>query len=159
MTRRLDRGLIHMRNKVFNTPFENMLRILLLADTVGNSMNVDRLVALDFICIFGKKCQVLDKNLHGDNEFGFSEFTTKRKLITEAIKIAVKNDFLQVETSNNGFVYRINDRGKTIVDGVQTPYARSYVIGAKIVSEHFSEYTDQEILKYISDLSATEKEY
>ena len=80
-----------------------MLRILLLADTVGKPMNVDRLAALDFICIFGKKCRVLDKNLHGDNEFGFSEFTTKRERITEAVKIAVKNDFLKVETTNKGF--------------------------------------------------------
>ena len=68
-----------MRNRVFNTPFENMLRILLLSSTLKKPANVDRLAALDFICIFGKKCKVLDKNLHGDNEFGFSEFTTKRE--------------------------------------------------------------------------------
>ena len=147
-----------MRNKVFNTPFENMLRILLLADTVGKPMNVDRLAALDFICIFGKKCRVLDKNLHGDNEFGFSEFTTKRERITEAVKIAVKNDFLKVETTNKGFTYDINDRGKVIVAGVQSPYARSYVVGAKIVNNRFSGYTDQEILEYISDLSTEGKE-
>ena len=75
-----------MRNKIFNTPFENMLRILLLSATMKKPANVDRLVALDFICIFGKKCKVLDKNLHGDNEFGFSEFTTKRERISEAIR-------------------------------------------------------------------------
>lgn len=147
-----------MRNKVFNTPFENMLRILLLSETMKKPANVDRLAALDFICIFGKKCKVLDKNLHGDNEFGFSEFTTKRERISEAIRIAIRNDFMKVENSDIGFAYSINDRGKEIVKGVQSPYARSYMIGAKIVCNRFSTYTDEEILKYISDLSTDTRE-
>lgn len=147
-----------MRNKIFNTPFENMLRILLLSATMKKPANVDRLVALDFICIFGKKCKVLDKNLHGDNEFGFSEFTTKRERISEAIKIAVRNDFMKVENSDIGFAYSINDRGKEIVKGLQSPYARLYVIGAKIVCNRFSTYADEEILKYISDLSTGMRE-
>lgn len=64
-----------MKNKVFNTTFENMLRILVLMSVLAEPVNSDRLTALDFICIYGKKCKVLDKNLHGDNEFGFAEFT------------------------------------------------------------------------------------
>lgn len=134
-----------------------MLRILLFADVIGIPMNVDRLAALDFICIFGKKCCVLDKNLHGDNEFGFSEFTTKRERITEALKIAVKNDFLKVDNTEDGFVYSINDRGKEIVKGLQSPYVRSYVVGARIVCSRFSAYSDEGILQYISDLSTEAK--
>ncbi|MBO5568278.1 MAG: hypothetical protein J6A79_05030 [Clostridia bacterium] len=147
-----------MRNKIFNTPFENMLRILLLTETVNKPMNIDRMAALDFICIFGKKCRVLDKNLHGDNEFGFSEFTTKRERITEAAKLAVKNNFLMVENTKDGFAYSINARGKQVNKGLQSPYARAYVIGAKIVNSRFSAYSDEEILEYISDLSTKAKE-
>lgn len=158
MTRLLLRGLILMRNDVFNTPFENMLRILLLCNTLKKSANIDKLAALDFICIFGKKCRVLDKNLHGDNEFGFSEFTTKREKINEAIKIAVKSGFVTVNKTDKGFLYSISDRGKEVVKGLDSPYARSYVIGAKIVCNRFSSYTDEGILKYISDLSTETKE-
>lgn len=147
-----------MRNKIFNTPFENMLRILLLTETVNKPMNIDRMAALDFICIFGKKCRVLDKNLHGDNEFGFSEFTTKRERITEAAKLAVKNNFLMVENTKDGFAYSINARGKQVNKGLQSPYARAYVIGAKIVNSRFSAYSDEEILEYISDLSTKARE-
>lgn len=147
-----------MRNKIFNTPFENMLRILLLTETVNKPMNIDRMAALDFICIFGKKCRVLDKNLHGDNEFGFSEFTTKRERITEAAKLAVKNNFLMVENTKDGFAYSINARGRQVNKGLQSPYARAYVIGAKIVNSRFSAYSDEEILEYISDLSTKAKE-
>ena len=104
-----------MRSKVFNTTFENMLRLLLLADTLNAPANVDRLAALDFICIYGKKCKVLDKNLHGDNEFGFAEFTNKREKITEAVKLSVRNDFFKVEHTDQGFLYSINYRGRQVV--------------------------------------------
>ncbi len=147
-----------MQNKVFNTAFENMLRILLLADTLNAPANVDRLAALDFICIYGKKCKVLDKNLHGDNEFGFAEFANKREKITEAIKLSVKNNFLNVEHSNEGLLYSINERGKQIVLGLQSPYARSYVLGARIVCRRFSGYEDRDVLQYISDRSVAAKE-
>lgn len=147
-----------MRNNVFNTPFENMLRILLLSNTLRNPANVDRLAALDFICIFGKKCKVLDKNLHGDNEFGFSEFTTKRERITEAIIIAVKNTFLEVEKCEDGFLYSISERGRDVVKALESPYAHDYIVGAKIVCNRFSSHTDEGILKYISDLSTEAKE-
>lgn len=44
-----------------------MLRILLLMDVLPKPVNLDRLTALDSICIYGKKCKVMNKNLHGDN--------------------------------------------------------------------------------------------
>lgn len=147
-----------MRNRVFNSTFGNMLRILLLIDTMNEPANVDRLAALDFICIYGKKCKVLDKNLHGDNEFGFSEFTTKREKITEAIKLSVRNSFVDVANTDQGFVYSINDRGKEVVKGIQSPYAKSYVVGAKIVSRRFANYADDGILQFISDRAMESKE-
>lgn len=147
-----------MRSKVFNTTFENMLRVLLLTDTLNVPANIDRLAALDFICIYGKKCKVLDKNLHGDNEFGFAEFANKREKITEAIKLSVRNDFMNVEHTDQGFLYSINERGKQVVQGVQSPYARLYVMGAKIVCRRFSGYADEEVLQYISDRAIESKE-
>ena len=147
-----------MQNKVFNTTFENMLRVLLLLETLSAPVNADRIAALDFICIYGKKCKVLDKNLHGDNEFGFAEFTNKREKITEAIKLSVKNSFVNVEYTNQGFLYSINDRGRQVVQGVQSPYARQYVLGAKIVCRRFSSYTDDGILQFISDRATEAKE-
>ena len=147
-----------MRNEIFNTTFENMLRTLLLLNTAGQALNADRIVALDFICIYGKKFEVLDKNLHGDNEFGFSEFSRKREKVNDAIKLGVKNDFIRVESTKNGFLYSITDRGKTVVDGVQSPYSKSYSIGAKIVIRRFGNFGDESLLKYINDKSDAMKE-
>lgn len=147
-----------MRSKVFNTVFENMLRVLLLADTLDTPANVDRLAALDFICIYGKKCRVLDKNLHGDNEFGFAEFANKREKITEAIKLSVRNDFINVDYTEQGFLYSINDRGREVVRSIQSSYSRAYTVGAKIVCRKFSGFTDDGVLQYINDRATESKE-
>ncbi len=147
-----------MKNKIFNTTFENMLRVLLMMDAIGEQINIDRLTALDFISIYGKKCKVLDKNLHGDNEFGFAEFANKRERITEAVKLAVTNDYITVENTESGFLYSISERGKTIVEEIQTPYAKSYMIGAKIVNRKFKGAPDGTLLKHINKMATETKE-
>ena len=147
-----------MKNKVFNTTFENMLRILILMGVLVKPVNLDRLTALDFICIYGKKCKVLDKNLHGDNEFGFAEFTNKREKITEAIKLSLQADYVIVGKSGEGLVYSLNERGREIVTNIQSPYSKAYVIGARIVCRKFANYTDEAVLKYISKLATESKE-
>ena len=128
-----------------------MLRLLLLVDTLNGPANSDRLAALDFICIYGKKCKILDRNLHGDNAFGFAEFANKREKITEAIKLSVRNDFINVDRTDQGFMYSINDRGRKIVRDIQSPYARSYIIGAKIACRRFADDSDESILEYINE--------
>lgn len=138
--------------------FENMLRVLLLTDTLDAPVNADRLATLDFICIYGKKCKVLDKNLHGDNEFGFAEFANKREKITEAIKLSVRNDFINVEHTDQGFLYSINDRGREVVQSIQSSYSRAYTVGAKIVCRKFSGFTDDDVLQYISVRAMESKE-
>lgn len=147
-----------MRSKLFNTPFENMLRILLLLDVLGESINIDRLATLDFICIYGKKCKALETNLHGDNEFGFSEFTSKRERISEAVKLAVVNGFIDVVSDSAGLLYKVSDRGKEVIKELNSPYSRTYVSGAKIVKERFKSYSDESLLKYISNLSTSNEE-
>ena len=67
-----------------------------------------------------------DKNLHGDNEFGFAEFTNKREKITEAIKLSVKDDYVIVGKSGEGLVYSLNERGREIVTNIQSPYSKAY---------------------------------
>ena len=104
------------------------------------------------------ECKVLDKNLHGDNEFGFAEFANKREKITEAIKLSVRNDFINVEHTDQGFLYSINDRGREVVQNIQSSYSKAYTVGAKIVCRKFSGFTDDGVLQYISDRATESKE-
>lgn len=62
-------------SKLYNTPFEASLRILLILETSRNqSFSADMLAAIDFISIYGREFGISDENLHGDNNYKFSEF-------------------------------------------------------------------------------------
>lgn len=74
---------------IFNTPFEASLRILIILNVIHTRLSVDRITAMDFISTYGKDFGVSEHNLHGDNNFRFSEYASKRKIISEAIKSLV----------------------------------------------------------------------
>ncbi len=61
-------------NNIFNTSFEVSLRILIILNTVQTRLSIDRITALDFIAIYGKDFGVSEYNLHGDNDYRFSEY-------------------------------------------------------------------------------------
>ena len=66
--------------KLFNTPFEVSLRILLILYAVKPlSMTIDRISAYDLMSVYGQDFGISEQNLHGENQFSFSEFSAKRK--------------------------------------------------------------------------------
>lgn len=73
--------------KLFNSTFEVSLRaLLLLSQTTDVNMTIDRLVAYDFISLYSRNFDLGDINLHGDNEYGFSELSARRTVMQEALK-------------------------------------------------------------------------
>ena len=75
-----------MPNKLFNTTFENALRLLILLDVYDYPQTLDMLYAVDFMATYGKTFNITEDNLNGDNQYKFSEFASRR----EAVKIALK---------------------------------------------------------------------
>lgn len=59
--------------KIFNSRFENPLRIIPLLDAFGMPQNVDMMYAADFMAVYGKTFGISAKDLNGDNQYKFSE--------------------------------------------------------------------------------------
>lgn len=135
---------------VFNSPFENMLRTLILLDATPEPLNIDRITALDFLGVYGRRWEVLDKNLHGSNSFDFAEFTHKRAVMKQAISAAVKKDFISIVANAKGIQFEVNDRGKAVITTIDSKYATEYRAGIESVYARFGDYTDADILSYIN---------
>lgn len=90
--------------EVYNTPFEVSLRILIILNTVRDKLTIDRIAALDFITTYGKDFGVSEYNLHGDNNFKFSEFASKRKIVSQAIKQIVLKGYVESYCNKSGFI-------------------------------------------------------
>ena len=135
--------------RLFNTPFENMLRAILLLDAVSRPLNIDRIAAYDFLCIYGKTWDVLDKNLHGDNRFSFAEYRRKREVMREATALAVKYCLINVVPSAKGIEYEVNPRGTKLMGSIVSTYASEYRDFASSVNNCFQNITDEALLSFI----------
>lgn len=138
-------------NRIFNTSFENSLRILILLSHATTSLTVDKITAWDFIAINGKSFGLTNVDLHGDNSFTMCEYTARRELISIAIKELVLRGLITVEETHNGFCYKINDNGKIIAEQFQTNYANEYALAIQKTASFCLEKDERQLIKFIGE--------
>jgi len=140
-----------MNNLIFNTTFEISIRVLLLLSLVKNKeFTLDGIITADFIANYSKEFGLSNNNLHGDNEFSFSELSARRVSVQNAIKDLVLENMIQVSYSKYGFQYSITDRGQTFCNNLTSDYASEYKDYAKKAVTYMDSMDDIEILNLIS---------
>ena len=144
-------GWMTMNNSVFNTTFEFSMRALLLLSLVKNKgLTLDSLITADFIANYSKEFGLSNNNLHGDNEFSFSELSARRVSVQNAIKELVLENMIQVSHSKYGFQYSISNRGQAFCDDLTSDYASEYRVYAKKAIIYMNSMNEIEILNLIS---------
>lgn len=89
-------------NELFNSPFELSLRVLIILNTAQLRLTIDKIVAYDFISTYSSDFGISESNLHGNNSYRFSEYTTKRIIITQSIKNLVLEGFVLPHCNKGG---------------------------------------------------------
>lgn len=139
-------------NELFNTPFETGLRaMLILYSTNSYGMTIDRIVAYDFMTIYGGDLGISNINLHGINHFNFSELASKRAICSEGLKMFVLEGLITVTRNKNGFLYSITLAGKKYVEELKSNYKNQYLDILKGVQSKYETVADSELIKYISN--------
>lgn len=140
--------------KLYNTPFEASLRTLLILETSRNkSYTTDMIAAIDFISIYSREFKITDENLHGENNYKFSEFTLRRELIQKAIKKLVLDDLIKLNSTKKGFTYSINQKGLDYSEYLSSDYATAYRRAVRLVQEFILNKTEREVLELINKRS------
>ena len=141
-------------NKIFNTTFEASLRILLLLSvSESEQMTLDRIADYDFITIYSKYFGLSEIALHGENDFGLSEFAARRGMMQSTLKSLVLDGLVSVKRRENGFQYSISSVGKNVVSKMESEYANDYKKLARKTVEHFKGQSEQKIMGTISKIS------
>lgn len=138
-------------NDVFNTSFEVSLRMLIILNTVQTRLSIDRITALDFIAIYGKDFGVSEYNLHGDNDYRFSEYTSKREIVSQAIKELVLRGYITPHCNKSGFNYSISKNGRTFCESLNDKYAEDFTEIVKRANTLFLEYSDRKLTRCINE--------
>ena len=142
-----------MKSRLFNTPFEMGLRmILLLSASPKNAFSVDRIVGLDFITSYAADFSLPYRNLHGDNHLKYGEIVSRRLLVQEAVKELVTRGVLNV-TVNRGYIFSISESGMKYARALKSEYAKTYKEIAKEVIKRYEDETDAGILTTIQSYS------
>ena len=139
-------------NDLFSTPFETGLRaLLILYTTKSRGMTIDRLTAYDFITIYGCEFGVSEKNLHGINNYSFSEFTFKRVTCSEGVKSFVLDGLIFVtQSEKKGYLYSLSPTGRRYVETLESDYKDQYVETLTTVHSEFRRIPDAELIKTIN---------
>lgn len=146
-------GWAIMNEYIFNSSKEVQLRILLLLSLcTDESLSLDRIVYYDFMTCFGIDFEVSDYNLHGDNNFRYSELSSRREMISVALKKLVIKGLVDI-SSNNGFEYSISKTGSDLVRKLGSLYALEYKKICVEVLLEYTSFTDIELFDYISQKS------
>lgn len=138
-------------NDLFNTPFENGLRaMLILYITQKRGITIDRIVAYDFMTIYGNDLGVAENNLHGINHFSFSELTSKRAICSEGVKSFVLDGLITVERNKNGFIYSLSSSGTKYVEALDSDYKEQYLKIVKNVHSKYGHVPETELINTIN---------
>lgn len=137
-----------MKTKIFNTEFEVSMRLLLLLYSTNKGLDEEKILYLDFFTIYAKNYKLGDDNINGDSKYMLNEFTAQRRLIKEAIKVLVLEGLIDVNNTKEGFIYKINNKGKSFCESMTSDYSKKYKKQATITREWFLNKTIKEIKDY-----------
>lgn len=115
-----------MMDRLFNSTFENSLRLLILLDEYEMPQTLDMLYAVDFMTLYGVPFGVSNHNLQGDNDLKFSEFASQRELVKEALKELVLNGTAEAVGYKDGLSYVITTEGEDYCESLISEYACEY---------------------------------
>ena len=137
-------------NELFNSSFELSLRVLIILNVAHARLSIDRIVAFDFISTYGCDFGISESNLHGNNDYRFSEYATKRIIITQSIKNLVLEGFVLPYCNKGGFSYSISPTGKKFCSSLNDDYANDFTQIVQQTVDVFSNYSDRALIQTIN---------
>lgn len=137
--------------RAIGSTFEMSLRILLmLGETAGKSLTIDKIMAFDFITVYAKDFSLAESNLHGYSSYRFGEFAGRRELVQKGIKELALGGRVIVSCKEDGFEYAINDNGLDLTGGIECEYADTYRVQVAEVLHSFGNKGETDLLEMIS---------
>lgn len=142
-----------MIKKIFNTTFENALRLNILLDVFAMPEKLEKLYVVDFMAQYGAAFEISDNNLNGDNPYMFSEFTARRETTKDALKYLVLHGMVQALNLSDGIGYAITPEGEENCKLLDSEYAVEYRRTAEKAVEKIFGKSNRELINSVYQLS------
>lgn len=141
-----------MKNiKLYNTPYEVGVRILILLDECKSTLDLQRIVIYDYLILHYGDVDKNYESLHPSNPFHATELVIKRELVKEGLNLICKKGLIDIEYSSEGFYYHINSMGEGLLEYFESKYFNQMKCFAKVVNKRFDKMVKEELNIYIND--------
>ena len=141
-----------MRAKIFNTVFETSLRVILLLSEKSPLTEI-QITGIDFITTYAKYFDAGMMNLNGDGHVLLASYSSRQKVMKEAIKKLVVEDFTAPLQTKTGFVYCLTENGVKLAEDLRSEYACNYRTLVKKIPKQVFEMPDHKLIQLITELS------
>lgn len=149
-------------NSIFNSSAEVSMRLLIILSLCNKGKDIDTLTAIDFISTYSKDFKINDYNLHGDNNYNFSGFASRRFLIQKSLSILVNNHYIEPIDSKNGIEYVILEQQRKVCEKLKSTYSKKYKEIVQVVLSKLKNKSSPKIISELNDRitnSIKEKSY
>lgn len=140
--------------RLFNSSFENGLRLLILLNTFNSPQNADMLYAADFMVVYGKTFGLANEDLNGDNQYKYSEFMSRRVMVQKALKELVLIGYVMPLQVAAGIEYNLTKTGKDYCESLDSDYAKEYRDISESVVKYVGARTERSLIAEINRMSA-----
>ena len=141
--------------RIFNSEFENELRLILLIDAFKKPQNADKIYVADYIVTYGKTFGITNHNLNGENVYKFSEFISRRPLVLKILKKLTFTGYAKPLLTTSGIVYKLTDEGERLSRLLDSDYAREYRATATEVIRHIENKAERTLISEINRMAAS----
>ncbi|AGX43872.1 ABC-three component system middle component 2 [Clostridium saccharobutylicum] len=137
--------------KLYNTPIEISIRILLILNRFKRALEINSIIIYDHLMLH---IGDVDKNclsLHPANPYHATELLAKRRTVQSAINLLMKKGLVNIICSKDGFKYKDSEIGEYFLSYFESEYYFKLCNNVDILAERFSDFTEAELNEFINN--------
>lgn len=137
--------------KVFNSPLEIALRVLLIISRNGKKgLSLDRLVIYDYLILNSGDIKGAPPSLHPALPNRSTQLLVKRELIQKSLQILSSKELLSINYTREGILYCPSKLSLPFLEYFESAYFLELNERVKWVVENFKRKSNEQLDKFIS---------
>lgn len=136
-------------NKIYNTPVEIGVRLLMIIVKSKIEIDFDKLLILDYLSLHSNVINNRFKSLHPDNPFHGLEIYSKINISKSAINLLISKGLIDVKVTSKGIVYNSNSISEYFLSFFEGDYYKELEESVEKIIDNFNSYSSEELQKYI----------
>lgn len=137
-------------NSLFNSPIEAGLRVvMLLVEAYPRSLDVQRLVILDYLMLHSGDLDDGPPSLHPPNPLRSGEVSIRREMIEDGIHLMATKGLVSQNIDGGGINYKAEDMSAIFINAMTSPYSKLLYNRAQWAIEHVGFLSDADASKLL----------